>query len=160
VCEIFTGPQNKRGSAMKEIGSNAQRAVDALRREYEAITNIPLIVKLVGDVCAANLALVVPALTAEDLASKPVTYHYEPNAVLHAVPIWTKSLCDMHAESRAKARVGNNRSRGGDLARANCRHCTELRPENGQRGAQCGGDRAAHLVAGTRRGLRRAGARG
>ena len=75
VCEIFTGPQNKRGSAMKEIESNAQRAVDALRREYEAITNIPLIVKLVGDVCAANLALVVPALTAEDLASKPVTYH-------------------------------------------------------------------------------------
>jgi hypothetical protein len=75
VCEIFTGPQNKRGSAMKEIESNAQRAVDALRREYEAITNIPLIVKLVGDVCAANLALVVPALIAEDLASKPVTYH-------------------------------------------------------------------------------------
>jgi hypothetical protein len=40
------------------------------------------------------------------------------------------------------------------------RHCAELRPENGQRGAQCASDRAAHLVAGTRRRLRPAGARG
>jgi hypothetical protein len=75
VCEIFTGRLNKRGSAMKKIESNVQRDVDALRRDYEAITNIPLIVKLVGDVCPENLALVVPALVAEDLASKPVTYH-------------------------------------------------------------------------------------
>src|SRR4051812_32758675 len=29
---------------------------------------------------------------------------------------------------------------------ADLRYCTELRPENGQRGAQCGGDRASHLV--------------
>jgi hypothetical protein len=72
VSEIFTGWQDRAGSAMKEKESKAQRAVDALRREYEAITNIPLIVKLVGDVCAENLALVVPALVAEDLASKPV----------------------------------------------------------------------------------------
>jgi hypothetical protein len=54
--------------------SRGQRAVDALRREYEAITNIPLIVKLVGDVCAENLALVVPALVVEDLVSKPIAY--------------------------------------------------------------------------------------
>jgi hypothetical protein len=51
VCEIFTGLQDERGSAMKEMESSAQRSVDALRREYEAITNIPLIVKLVGNVC-------------------------------------------------------------------------------------------------------------
>ena len=74
VCEIFTGRQGRAGSAMKEIESNTQRAVDALRREYESITNLPLIVKLVGDVCAENLSLVVPALVAEDLASKPDTY--------------------------------------------------------------------------------------
>ena len=30
---------------------------------------------------------------------------------------------------------------------ADRRHCTELRPENGQHGAQCGGDRATNLVA-------------
>jgi len=53
-----------------------------------------------------------------------------------------------------------SRSRGGNLASADRRYCTELRPENGQRGAQCGGDRATHLVAGTRRRLRPAGARG
>jgi hypothetical protein len=75
VCEIFTGQQGRAGSAMKEMESNTQRAVDHLQREYEEITNIPLIVKLVGDVCADNLALVVPALVAEDLASKPVTHH-------------------------------------------------------------------------------------
>lgn len=74
VCEIFTGQQNRGGSAMKEKESHGQQTVDALRREYEAITNIPLIVKLVGDVCPENLALVVPALIVEDLASKPVAY--------------------------------------------------------------------------------------
>jgi hypothetical protein len=74
VCEIFTGQQRRAGSAMKEMESHGQRAVDAPRREYEAISNIPLIVKLVGDVCAENLALVVPALVAEGLASKPVAY--------------------------------------------------------------------------------------
>jgi hypothetical protein len=40
---------------MKEKESKAQRAVDALRREYEAITNIPLIVKLVGDVAMRGM---------------------------------------------------------------------------------------------------------
>jgi hypothetical protein len=79
VCEIFTGQQNKHGSAMKEMESRGQRAVDALRREYETITNIPLIVKLVGDVCPENLALVVPALVAENLASKPVAYQGQIN---------------------------------------------------------------------------------
>src|ERR1700730_402683 len=74
VSEIFTGRQDRAGSAMKEKESKAQRSVDALRREYEAVTNIPLIVKLVGDVCAENLALVVPALVAEDLASRLVAY--------------------------------------------------------------------------------------
>jgi hypothetical protein len=74
VCEIFTGQQDRAGSAMKEVESLGQRSVDALRREYEAVTNIPLIVKLVGDVCAENLALVVPALVAEDLASRLVAY--------------------------------------------------------------------------------------
>ena len=43
VSEIFTGRRDRAGSAMKEKESKAQRAVDALRREYEAITNIPLI---------------------------------------------------------------------------------------------------------------------
>jgi hypothetical protein len=75
VSEIFTGRQGRTGSAMKEIESKTQRAVDALRHEYETITNIPLIVKLVGDVCAENLALVVPALVAADFASKPVGHH-------------------------------------------------------------------------------------
>ncbi|HWX76075.1 MAG TPA: hypothetical protein VNY32_01290 [Candidatus Acidoferrales bacterium] len=74
VCEIFAGQQGRAGSAMKEMESHGQQTVDALRREYEAISNIPLVVKLVGDVCAENLALVVPALVAEDLASKPVSY--------------------------------------------------------------------------------------
>jgi hypothetical protein len=74
VCEIFTGQQGRAGSAMREMESHGQRAVDALRREYEAITNIPLNVKLVGDVCPENLALLVPTLVAKDLASKPTDY--------------------------------------------------------------------------------------
>lgn len=72
VCEVFTGPQSRDGSAMKKMDSNTARTIDALRREYESILNIPLRVKLVGDACADNLALVVPALVAGDFASKPI----------------------------------------------------------------------------------------
>jgi hypothetical protein len=74
VCEMFTGRQGRAGSAMKERESHGQRAVDALRREYEAITSIPLTVKLVGEVSPENLALVVPALVAQDLATKRMAY--------------------------------------------------------------------------------------
>jgi hypothetical protein len=74
VCEIFTGPQSQDGSSMKRAEANTARVIDALRREYEVVANVPLRVKLVGDVCAENLALVVPALVAADFASKPVTY--------------------------------------------------------------------------------------
>src|SRR5271169_5035298 len=68
--------------------------------------------------------------------------------------------CRRHGAGDGRVCRAGSRSCGGDPARADRRHCTELRPENGQRGAQCGGDRAAHLVAGTRRRLRPAGARG
>jgi hypothetical protein len=74
VCEIFTGSQGRSGSAMKEAESHNQQAVDALRREFEATTDVALTVKLVGDVCEENLALVLPALHAADLASKPIAY--------------------------------------------------------------------------------------
>jgi len=50
--------------------------VNALQREYEAIANIPLIVKFVGYMDADNLATVVPALVAHDLPSKPTCYHF------------------------------------------------------------------------------------
>jgi hypothetical protein len=43
------------------------------------------------------------------------------------------------AGDRGVRRAGR-RSRGGTLASADRRYCTELRPESGQRGAQCGGD--------------------
>lgn len=72
VSEIFTGAQSKAGAAMKAKESNAQQAVNSLRRDYEATTNIPLIVKFVGNMCAENLAAVVPALIARDLSSKPI----------------------------------------------------------------------------------------
>jgi hypothetical protein len=75
VCGIFTGPQNRAGSKMKEAEAKTQQAVNALRHEYETKQNIPLSLKFVGDMCAENMATVVPALVAEDLASKPVGHH-------------------------------------------------------------------------------------
>ena len=45
--------------------------MSCVRREYEAITNVPLCVKFVGDMCADNMARVVPALVAKDFSSKP-----------------------------------------------------------------------------------------
>ena len=71
VCEIFTGPQDEIGSHMKRAESETQRAVNALRREYEAKENIPLIVKFVGDMCDENVAEVLPALDSMNLLTIP-----------------------------------------------------------------------------------------
>jgi len=57
---------------MKQTESRTQRTVDALRREYEELASIPLCVRLVGDMCAANMSTIVPTLVEEDFASKPV----------------------------------------------------------------------------------------
>ena len=46
VCEIFTGQQNRHGSVDKRGESDTQRAINAVRTEYEAISNVPLTVKL------------------------------------------------------------------------------------------------------------------
>jgi hypothetical protein len=75
VCEIFTGQQDDAGSAMKRTESGVHRQLEALRRQYEAITPIALRVQVVGRLSPENLASIVPALVAEDLASKPVGHH-------------------------------------------------------------------------------------
>ena len=74
VSEVFTGPQSRTGAEMKEKESKTQKAVDALRTEYENITNIALRVQLVGDMRAENMAKVVPALVEEDFVSKPILH--------------------------------------------------------------------------------------
>ncbi len=71
VCEIFTGPQDEIGAHMKRAESETQRAVNALRREYEAKESIPLIVKFVGDMYDENRAVVLRALIEKDLSAKP-----------------------------------------------------------------------------------------
>jgi len=60
---------------MKRRESENQRSVNALRADYEAITNFPLSVIFVGDISVANSAKIVPAIVAEGLASKPIGYH-------------------------------------------------------------------------------------
>jgi hypothetical protein len=76
VSEIFMGSQSRAGSVMKKRESDTQRVVNALRHEYETVANIPLTVKFVGDMCATNMATVVPALVAADLPSKPIGHHF------------------------------------------------------------------------------------
>ena len=75
VSEIFTGYQAQTGSVMKRVESETQRAVNAERRKYEAITNVALRAQFVGDMCADNMATVIPALVAEDFSSKPIGHH-------------------------------------------------------------------------------------
>ncbi|MCZ6759808.1 MAG: hypothetical protein O7D29_05445 [Gemmatimonadetes bacterium] len=79
VSEVFMGPQGPAGAAMKKRENETQKAVDALRFEYEEITKIPLRVQFLGDMCAENMAKVVPALIAEDFASKPILHHADIN---------------------------------------------------------------------------------
>jgi hypothetical protein len=79
VMQIFMGPQGQGGSTLKAKESRTQRVVNELQREYESFTNVPLIVKFVGNneaMGADNLATVVPALVAQDLPSKPTCYHF------------------------------------------------------------------------------------
>jgi len=75
VHEIFTGEQGESGSSMKKLESNKQKFIDELGRQYEATTAVTLKVQFVGIKDAKNLATVVPALLAEDLASKALGYH-------------------------------------------------------------------------------------
>lgn len=76
VTEIFQGRQSRGGSTLKKKEASAQRSVNNLRRQYEAIADTPLTVKFVGSMEADNLATVVPALIAEDFSSKPIGYHF------------------------------------------------------------------------------------
>ncbi len=71
VVDIFTGPQDDHGSHMKKAESDTQKAVNALRDEYEAKDDTPLIVKFVGDMCDENVAATIPALDAMNLSAKP-----------------------------------------------------------------------------------------
>jgi hypothetical protein len=88
VTKIFMGPQSHSGSTLKAKESTTQRIVTALQREYEAIANVPLIVKFVGDMQADNLATVVSALLAQDLPSKQTGYHFvhDTSIVHHTRP--------------------------------------------------------------------------
>lgn len=70
VREIFAGQQSGAGSLMKREESETQRAVKALRREYESKKNTPLSVRFVGDMCAENMSEVLRALVAADFSTK------------------------------------------------------------------------------------------
>jgi hypothetical protein len=76
VTQIFIGPQDHAGSSLKAQESKTQRVVNAIHREYESIQNVPLIVRFVGNMEAANLATVIPALVGHDLPSRPIRYHF------------------------------------------------------------------------------------
>jgi hypothetical protein len=75
VCEIFAGPQDRAGSAMKRTESSVHRQLEALRRAYEAITPTTLRVQIVGSLNPENMAAIVPALVAEDFTFEPVGHH-------------------------------------------------------------------------------------
>ncbi len=79
VSELFIGSQGIAGSEMKAMESRTQKTLNDLRREYEAIQDIQLTVKFVGNdeaMAAENLATVIPALIAQDLVSKPICYQF------------------------------------------------------------------------------------
>ena len=76
VTQIFIGRQDDTGSSLKAAESKMQRTLSALQREYEAIENVFLVAKFVGNMEASNLATVIPALLAHDLRTKPVCYRF------------------------------------------------------------------------------------
>lgn len=76
ITQIFIGPKGSGGSSLKAGEAKTQRSVNELQRQYEAIENVPLVVKFVGNMEADNMATVIPSLLAHGLPSKPVCYHF------------------------------------------------------------------------------------
>jgi len=68
---LFTGPQDEHGSHRKRAESDTQKAVNALRAEFEKQDDTPLIVKFVGDMCRENVEEVIPALIELNISAKP-----------------------------------------------------------------------------------------
>jgi len=62
VCEIFAGPQDKTDSYMKKKESNTQTAANRLRKNYESIKDVSLIVKFNWDICGKNMIAALPTL--------------------------------------------------------------------------------------------------
>ena len=77
MCEIFQGPKKDAGSVRKKAESDRQAAICALQLQYEAIENIPLIARFLGDMRDDIIAKVIPRLLSENFAAKPVSYQVD-----------------------------------------------------------------------------------
>lgn len=71
VVYIFAGQQDEHGSHKKRAERDTQKAVHALRAEFEKKDDTPLAVKFVGDMCRENVDEVVPILHGWKLSAKP-----------------------------------------------------------------------------------------
>ena len=68
LCRVFSGPEGRKGAALKADEVHTQRRIDELRKCYESATaDTPLWVRFVGCLCNDHLAAVVPALLALDM---------------------------------------------------------------------------------------------
>jgi hypothetical protein len=74
VTEVFAGAQGRKGSAMKIVESKSLKHTEAMRRDYEAVHNVPLGVKFVGDLYSVNSKTVVEALIAIDFPQRPMLH--------------------------------------------------------------------------------------
>ena len=68
LCQIFAGPQGRKGAARKDREMATQRRIDDVRSQYEQQTSIPLVVQFVGDMSDANLNALVPTLLTLNLS--------------------------------------------------------------------------------------------
>ena len=74
ICQIFKGMRGRKGSQLRKNEAEKQRAIDALRREYEEKEDIRLVAKFLGNTCDENMAKVVPKLLDMNLSNKPLGY--------------------------------------------------------------------------------------
>jgi hypothetical protein len=75
VSDLFIGPQDHSGSSMKRSESITHRKLEALRRNYELLTQTILRVRIVGTLDQQKMATIVPALIAEKFETKQVGDH-------------------------------------------------------------------------------------
>ncbi len=74
VRQIFKGKKGRKGSQLRKNEAEKQRAIDALRHEYEGKEDLQLVVKFLGNMCDENMKKVVPKLLEMNLSNKPIQY--------------------------------------------------------------------------------------
>ena len=77
ISEVFKGKITKNGSKQRREEEKRRAIIRGLQADYEGQANVPLQVKIFGNLAKDELVKIVPRLVSEDLASKSLLHRIE-----------------------------------------------------------------------------------